>query len=181
LKVVKPILEAETIARMGSALAERGPRFALLWRLGIFTGLRISDLLRLRPRDFRGLRLSVIEQKSSKRKKIKFDRGFMSDIREYIRRHRLRPGDFLFYRNENQRSVPLSRQWARSVIASAAASLGLREIGAHSMRKIYACNIYRATGSIEAVRASLNHSKVETTLIYLRGVLGASSDVLGRK
>jgi integrase len=66
----------------------------------------------------------------------------------------------------------MSRQWATTVIAKTARSLGLENVGAHSMRKIYACNIYRATGSIEAVRASLNHSKAETTLIYLRDVLG---------
>jgi site-specific recombinase XerC len=67
----------------------------------------------------------------------------------------------------------MSRQWARRVIALTARNLSIDEVGAHSMRKIYACNIFRSTGDLEAVRVALNHSKVETTLIYLRDVLPA--------
>jgi site-specific recombinase XerC len=39
------------------------------------------------------------------------------------------------------------------------------------MRKIYACNIFRSTGNFEAVQRALNHSKMETTMIYLSDAL----------
>jgi integrase len=148
-----------------------------LWRLGVYSGLRISDLLRLRRKDVCGSRLIVREKKSGKRKLVIFDRPVMAAIADHVRRNRLSGGDFLFYRTRLTKDAPMSRQWARAVIARTASDLGVERIGAHSMRKIYACNIFRSTGNLEAVRASLNHSKVETTMIYLKDVLQPSIGV----
>ncbi len=162
---------------MRDQLYQRDTKFGLLWRIGVHSGLRISDLLKLRPKDFKGRRLTLKEQKSSKRKTIIFDRDFVRDIRKYAADNHLRPDDYLFYRSRQWLNKHMSRQWARIVISRAAEKIGLSDIGTHSMRKIYACNIYRATGSLDAVQASLNHTKQETTLDYLRDVLGPSGDV----
>ncbi len=177
MRIVRPIQDPATAAAVQDSLCRRDTRFGLLWRIGVHSGLRISDLLKLRPKDFKGRKLTVREQKSSKRKVIVFDKLFVNDIRQYAKKRQLRPGDFLFYRNRLHADVPMSRQWARAVIASEARKLNVDEIGAHSMRKIYACEIYRRTGSLEAVQKALNHSKAETTLIYLKDVLSSSGDV----
>jgi site-specific recombinase XerD len=129
-------------------------------------------MLRLRRKDIRGSRLSVREQKSGKRKNIVFDRPTVAAVADHVRRNRLQGSDYLFFRYHHQHDVPMSRQWARAVIAKTAAYFGVDSIGAHSMRKIYACNLFRATGNLEAVQKALNHSKLDTTLIYLRDVLG---------
>jgi integrase len=92
-------------------------------------------------------------------------------VSQHIRFCRLSRDDYVCFRNRLALDAPMSRQWARSVIASTASALGVPSIGAHSMRKIYACRIYRSSNSVEAVRLALNHSKADTTVIYLKGVL----------
>lgn len=174
MRLVRPVLDAAIVGSIQDALYRRHSRYGLLWRLGVASGLRISDLLRLQPKRIRRGKVSVKELKTGKRRTIIFDRPTLSAIQQHINRHRLLPDDFLFYRSALRRDVPMSRQWARKVIAREASQFGLSGIGAHSMRKIYACNMYRATGSIEAVRAALNHSRAETTLIYLKDVLAQS-------
>lgn len=39
-------------------------------------------------------------------------------------------------------------------------------LGPHSARKIFAVDLYRRTGDLEAVRKALNHSDQAVTMIY---------------
>lgn len=39
-------------------------------------------------------------------------------------------------------------------------------IGPHSARKIFAVDLYRRTGDLEAVRKALNHSDQAVTMLY---------------
>lgn len=138
----------------------------------MFSGLRISDLLRLRVRDLRGVKsITVTEKKTGKVKTVVFDLEMTEALDWFFRYEHLREGDYVFYQRPSRRNIPVSRQWVNHIIALTARYLGLESIGAHSMRKIYACNIYRATGSLVTVQRALNHGKPEVTLHYLRDVL----------
>ena len=149
-------------------------RYGILWKLGILSGLRISDLLKLRRNDIDRPILEVIEQKSGKYKAIEIDPDMRQLLNQYFAACYIRNDDCLFWRRQNCRRIPMSRQWANHIIASTASYLQFEGIGAHSMRKIYACKIYRSSGSLEAVQRALNHGKVETTLIYLRDILNTA-------
>lgn len=64
-------------------------KFCLLFAVGVFTGLRISDLLRLRFAHFENTEiLSVQEQKTGKARRIKIN----PDLREIIERVRKKMG-----------------------------------------------------------------------------------------
>lgn len=39
-------------------------------------------------------------------------------------------------------------------------------VGPHSARKIFAVDLYRRTGDLEAVRKALNHSDQAVTMVY---------------
>jgi site-specific recombinase XerD len=41
------------------------------------------------------------------------------------------------------------------------------DFSAHSMRKLYALNIFSRTGSLEAVQQAMNHKYIATTATYL--------------
>ncbi len=171
INTVKSILDPEEIRAMEIGLTRRHLRYGLLWRLGIISGLRVSDLLRLRKRDLLWPTLEVTEQKTGKHKSIAIDIAMRKALDWYFQNSWVQDDDFVFFRRFNRHDVPMTRQWARAVIASEAQKLAIKAIGAHSMRKIYACNIYRSTGSLEAVRQALNHGSTDTTLFYLRDVL----------
>ncbi len=172
--VSKAILSYDKVAQMSSALDMVHPRYGLLWDLGIETGLRISDLLRLRVRDFSHTLLHVREVKTGKTRDIDIGAPLRLNIRAYFDAYAMRDNDCLFWRRRNCRETPMSRQWANIIIRQAAEMLGLQNITAHSMRRTYACRVYVNTGSLDVTRRALNHRDVSTTISYVIDVLRPS-------
>jgi integrase len=146
------------------------PRFGVMWSIGSKTGLRIGDLLKLRCRDVCEA-MQIQEQKTGTRRTVDITPDVMLEIARFSRLYHLRPDDYLFYRREYQRDQPMTRQWAHRVISRTANEIGLNFIGAHSMRKIYACNLYLASGSFKCVQEALHHKHPSTTMSYLRDLL----------
>lgn len=161
---------SEKVAQLADALAAYHPRFGILWRLGVETGLRVSDLLQLQPCDLKHL-LHVVERKTGKIRKIDLSPEIRAVIREYVKDYALRKGDFLFWSRRGVYHKPMSRQWAHRVIRREALSLGFTAIGTHSMRKTFAVDKFRRIRSLEAVQRVLNHTHVSTTLLYLQDLL----------
>jgi len=158
--------------QIASALMKVHYRFALLWKIGIYTGLRISDLLTLKSSQvLPGGRFAIYESKTGKRKEISLDAEILGETKGYVKFYGLRPNDFLFFSHVTRKHKPMTRQWAHRVIAREGLKFARDSLGAHSMRKIYACNKYASTGSLESVQRDLNHKYVSTTLIYLKDLL----------
>lgn len=61
-----------------------------------------------------------------------------------------------------------TRQYA-CLVAEWVTAIGLRraEYGTHSLRRMKAAMIYRATGNIRAIQILLRHTKIEKTVRYL--------------
>ena len=157
------------------ALKAADMRFSLLWLLGITTGLRVSDLLALRTSSVsRTGFISLNEKKTGKLKEIQLCPEVLEEYKYFVRMRGLKPNQYLFYSSNHRRDKPMTRQWVHHVIARTARLIGLDFIGAHSMRKIYACNLYRVTGSLKCVQDALNHKYASTTMIYLRDLLEAA-------
>jgi len=172
MKKTKPLLEPQEVDQMTENLCKLHKRFAVLWLVGVFTGLRISDLLQLRPRDI-GEITWVEEQKTKRIRGLFIKPALMAEIQDLIAFNQLKPDEFLFFSTENKKHKPISRQWAHRIIAKTARNLRQKGIGTHSMRKTYACDLYFATGSLEAVKASLGHKDISTTFLYVRDALEA--------
>ena len=171
MKKTRPILTAENYHALGVAMGKIHMRYALLLALGVYTGLRISDLLRLTVSAVSSPRFSLKEGKTGKSRYIFIEPILHGLIQDYIRIHNLEPHHFLFFRHASSKHKPISRQWANTIIRRAAHSVGLCDIGCHSMRKTFACDLYTLTGRIRAVQAELNHRDISTTEIYLEDVL----------
>ena len=61
-----------------------------------------------------------------------------------------------------------TRQYARLVDEWVSAiGLNAKEFGTHSLRRMKASLIYKATGNLRAVQILLGHSKIENTIRYL--------------
>src|SRR5260370_4978312 len=61
-----------------------------------------------------------------------------------------------------------TRQYARMVHAWVSAGLDSSAYGTHAMRRTKAAQIYKKTGNLRAVQLLLEHTKLESTVRYLR-------------
>lgn len=86
MQFVQPIRSKQKIEEIKAVLKENGTRDLLLFSMGINTGLRISDLLKLKVVDVKGkTHVEIKEQKTGKIKRFPILGGLQSLIDEYIR------------------------------------------------------------------------------------------------
>jgi integrase len=144
----------------------------MLFVLGLATGLRISDILNLRARDIQTSTFTVTESKTKKRRTINLDPFAHSMLQSHEKASNLRPDDYLIYSTEINKGKPLSRVQAFKTMRRIGREIMPGSpIGTHSLRKTFAANLYRKTGSIYEVQKALNHKHIETTKAYLVGVI----------
>jgi integrase len=111
------------------------------------------------------------EKKTGKLREIQLDAFVLSEVNRFVRLRRLKPHEFLFYSSIGNREKPMSRQWAHRTIARMGKISHVGRVGTHSMRKTYACNLFRSTGDLRAVQRALNHKYPSTTLMYLADLI----------
>ncbi|OON99126.1 MAG: hypothetical protein ATN35_02125 [Epulopiscium sp. Nele67-Bin004] len=146
-------------------LRKKNERDYVLWMVGSHTGLRVSDIVRLKLSDVSGHYLRVTEQKTKKAKEIRISGKLKKAINDYTRNAGIVSG-YLFPSRQNS-SISIRR--VQAIIKAAARLLGVeRNINTHSMRKTFAYNLYRlSNNNLALVMQALNHSNQAVTLRYL--------------
>jgi len=122
-------------------------------------GLRISDVLQLKVKDFQKDKLELIEKKT---KKLQY-RAINPDISDYVRDYALEHNIGLY---DNIINVKL--RWIQDRLKIVSTHLELTNIGTHSFRKFFATEIFNKTGDINLVKNLLNHSSISVTQRYLQ-------------
>ena len=145
-------------------LAALMPSNRLVMRVILHTGLRISDVLALRPADL-APRAWIVEQKTGKRRLVGFPADLLADLRKNAGKIWVFPG-----RNPEKHR---SRQAVWCDVKRAAAAFRMpQNVGTHSGRKVYAVRLLRKYGDIAQVQRVLRHSSPAVTAVY------AMADVL---
>ena len=126
-------------------------------------GLRISDILKLRPcdiiRDGDRYRLEVVEQKTGKSRVFTVPLVIQQYIENYCLRNGIRRNDLMF---------PITERAVQKQLHIVCDYLGYEDISTHSFRKWYATEIYKANGyDIALVQRLLQHSSATTTQRYI--------------
>ena len=126
-------------------------------------GLRISDILTLRPcdivRDGDRYRLEIVEQKTGKQREFTVPLVVKQYVENYCLRNHISPKDRIF---------PMTERAIQKQLALVCDYLGYEGIGTHSFRKWYATEIYKANGcDIALVQRLLQHSSAEVTQRYI--------------
>lgn len=172
MKKVEPIKDKADIRRMLDYLEGQSMRDAILFRLGLNTILRVSDLLQLKVSDFYTLggkfrtHVTLKESKTGKVKKIKLNRVSRKIIPNHIQHYHLSGDDFLFFSTQNP-DKPIDRHQAWRLLKKAAVYCGLDNFGTHSMRKTLAYHVYKQTNDIALTMKLLNHRSPDVTLKYI--------------
>ena len=126
-------------------------------------GLRISDILRLRPcdivRDGDRYHLEIVEQKTGKRREFTVPLVIAQYIENYCLRNGIRSTDRFF---------PITERAVQKQLAIVCNYLGFEGISTHSFRKWYATEIYKNNGyDIALVQRLLQHSSAAVTQRYI--------------
>lgn len=174
MKVVQPIRDFEKVEEIMRKLKERSERNYILLMVGLYTALRISDILRIRVEDIQKDYLNIREQKTSKFRRIYLNPTLKKVLRDYIAEKE--SYEYLI-RSREGGNQPISRAMAYKILKDVAEEVGLDSIGTHSLRKTFGYWVYKDTKDVAALQKLFNHSNPEETLRYI-GIEQDSVDLL---
>lgn len=130
----------------------------LVMRTCLQTGLRISDVLELKP-DRLQPHCWVTERKTGKARQIGLPEPLLSDLKKHA-------GKWWVFPGQNPRKHHTRQAVWKDVKRAAAAFRLPQNVGPHSARKVYAVELKRKYGDLERVKRALNHSSEAVTLVY---------------
>lgn len=146
-------------------------RDSFLFLFGINNGLRISDIVKLKVRDIRGVQKPIIiEQKTGKRKPI-YIQNLQQEIAAYTKE--MDDNDWLF--PSRQQNGHLKPNTVYKLYANIANNLGRNDIGTHTLRKTFGYHYYKRTHDIATLMFIFNHSSQAITKRYI----GITEDEIG--
>jgi len=166
MELVEPIRDKKQIQGMKKYLKGQSSRDWLLFTLGINSGLRISDLLKLTIADVKGQeRISIREQKTGKLKDFPLSDTSKKAISDYLKEIKLESGS-LFPSRKGGKAI--SRVQAYRILNGAARNIGITDaIGTHTLRKTFGYHAYQSGCDITRIQRLLNHSAPSITLAYI--------------
>lgn len=174
MKKVEPIREKKKIEEMKAKLLKKGYRDYMIFVLGINTGLRISDLLKLKVLDVKDkTHIELTEQKTGKSKKFMINSQLKEDIDQYIKS--MNDDEYLFQSQKGD-NKPISRVQAYRILNKTAESVGLESIGTHTLRKTFGYWHYKQYKDIALLQELFNHSAPSVTLRYI----GINQDIMDK-
>lgn len=165
MNTVEPIRDINVVNDIADYLREQSERNYIMFLFGIYSGLRISDILKLRVRDVRGKEKIIMrEKKTGKERRFPINKALKKSLVRYI--EPMKDYEFLFKSRQGCNS-PISRQQAWKILRKAGERFGLESIGTHTLRKTFGYHMYQQTHDIVTIQKILNHATQEYTLRYI--------------
>lgn len=170
---VLPIKDAEKLRNMQEEMAAdtgwHEERMFLLFELGIHTGLRISDLVRLKKKNVCGEWIDMTEKKTGKNTRIPLNATIRAIIQDRCRYLDL--DDLLFpsrMRRSDGKQHPITTRCAYDDIKTIAKRFNLGDrIGCHTLRKTFGYWHYKQNHDLEILRQWFNHASQAITIRYI--------------
>ena len=169
---VEPIKNRYVIVLMELYLASISKRNRLIFLLGINSGLRVSDILKLNIEDVRDKNfIEIVEKKTGKYKKFPLNKKLRMLIYDYLKTERAdlvcleKKSNPLFLSNKGKR---ISYERVYQILNQTCEDLNIEiNIGTHSMRKTFAYHHYKKFNNVALLQKILNHSSQSITLKYI--------------
>lgn len=163
---VRPLRTQEEIKDMLWAIGKTSrhkERNQFLFLLGINTGLRVSDLVKLKVKDVSSKYPKIREQKRKKIRVLILD-AIWDEVQAYIKG--MDKEDYLFASQKGS-NKPLTTTAVYQMLEKAADLLERSDIGTHTMRKTFGYHYYRRTKDIVGLMEIFNHSEQAETKRYI--------------
>ena len=170
---VKPIKDEAKLSLIQEELEKetdpRGERMFLLFMVGLHTGLRISDLVRLKVKHVSGDEIRLVEKKTGKKTVIPLDAVIRPIIQDRTRG--MKQEEWLFPSRERQGNgdvKPITTRQAYNDMQIIARRFKLGDaIGCHTLRKTFGYWHYKNNGNLAMLRDWFNHTDDSVTLRYI--------------
>ena len=168
MKFVEPITEKSKVREIKNLMIQDGNlKMVLIFLIGCYTGLRISDILSLEYSTLKENISYITEQKTGKERRIKWHH----DVKEVFNQiHDGTQTGYIFTSNSNRNKGKVwSSVYTGKAIKDYCELAGLHgRYNNHTLRKTFAYTLYQDNNhDLVLVQQALNHSKVETTRRYL--------------
>ena len=144
---------------MDHVLSALMPENCLVMRVCLRYGLRVGDVLALKPEQVAKGRFTVTEAKTGKKRRIKIGGSLQRDLLR-------QSGRWWVFAGRNDPRKHRTRQAVYKDVKRACVAFRLSHISPHSARKIYAVALREHGFSFEEIQHRLNHTDMATTLIY---------------
>jgi len=175
-KTTSSYIDWNTITNLILKLERDGNwKFAILIAIGIFTGLRISDILSLRWNDFLNKEfLGITEKKTKKFRNIKLNPQLQDIVTRNFKSQKItNPDNLIFLNRWGTKAIRI--QYVNSILKKIFIKYKISKdgtsISAHSLRKSFGRQVWAANQSSERALVILSeilkHSSIATTKIYL--------------
>lgn len=135
------------------------PQNALIARVMLCTGLRVGDVLSLKPEQIKPS-TRVTEHKTGKSRTVRIPRALCEEILKHASRDWAFPGVRDPCKHRTRQAV-----WADIKRAQRACRFTVN-LGTHSLRKAYAVQLMHRYHDLAKVQAALLHDRPEVTMIY---------------
>lgn len=168
---VEPIRDKTKMKQMYHYLSGKNDKYALIFKFGLNTGLRISDIIPLKVKDTMNVNgefkdyLTLKEKKTGKVKKIKLNDTLRKVIVDYVKSNNLPMDSYIFF---SKKGGNIGRIQAYRVLKEAADVIGIENFGTHSLRKTWGYWTYKMSRyNIGLIMDTFNHSSQSITLRYI--------------
>ena len=170
---VEPLRTQEEIEEMKLAL-KRGNkglpkrrylanRDILLFLVGINTGLRVNDLVRLKVGDVRSQKTFTIREGKTRKKREIYLHMLQREIQQYTTKKH--DQDFLFPSQKGTEAISTTQVYR--VLTDAADLLGREDIGTHTMRKTFGYHHYKQFKDVAMLQEIFHHAAPNITKRYI--------------
>ena len=176
MQEVEAVKTGEQRQQVEAHLAAQDKIYCDIWKVGVNTALRISDLLSLTMKDVQALdndkpTLNIKEQKTGKQRKIVVNESALVVMQRRLSEN---PTHVWLFQteaaNRDRRAPPkaINRRSVSRVFERVGQKVAPKvALGTHSMRKTRGYAMHKAGRSIESIAKVLNHSSPAVTMRYI--------------
>ncbi|MDF2546130.1 MAG: phage integrase family protein [Anaerosolibacter sp.] len=178
-KPANPIKDRESILDIQDYLKLKCERNYMLFVLGIATGYRAGDLVKLKVRDIKMALdngyFEILEGKKANSKNIRKENlkprtvKVINNLEVLLRKYVKNKKDYEYlFPSRKGRNNHIEVDQVTRILKEAGDEFGLKQITAHSMRKTYAYSIYvESKFNITLVKDMLGHRSIDETRRYI--------------
>lgn len=147
-------LETNEIIQALQNAATKGPREYLIISIFAKTGMRVSEISRIKPQDvLKESSQLIVRGKGDKIRNVDIVPDLVMMMTNYAKIHHIRKNQLLFHL-----TVRRLQQICNEIA----------DVNAHAFRHSYAIHLLKKTKNIRYVQKQLGHSSMATTQIYLQ-------------
>jgi len=161
---VQPIRDRKKIKEMDIYLKGKSDRDHILWMVGLQSGLRISDIVKLRLGDALA---KIKEKKTEKMRYLYLNDRSRKELQRYAEDNNISPEGWIFPSRRSDGKGYISTVQAYRILKEAGNAVGLENIGTHTMRKTFGYHYYRKTHDVATLMKIFNHASPSVTLRYI--------------